>query len=438
MLKPYFVPAPLLQAGIDYSNISPAELATLARALSQPAVGFGKNSKPWRHRAVKAWEAVAREWERWKFPEAEEALHLLQTNARMSAPVLHESIANHFRVIDADEMTNWLQEIHEARAEDPGRLKYPPLAFLIASGNIPGAAIQQMVQFSLLGIPTLIKSASSEPNLMPAILATLARHDAEIASRLVALSWPRENHAVTQAALDLSPQVVALGDDDTMKRLQSEVKGAWMPFGDRFSAAIIHAAGVKVQTLRKLVYDHAMFDGKGCLSPQVVMVIAEHWQEVEKLAVHFAGVLAEENQKWPAGNWSADEKAMIQQWRGAWQAQRAAGEKIALLQPTDVAWTVVAAEEFDLEQRVAFRCVRLLWMKHFDEVLLALENYSEKIQALAVEIKDDEYAELALDLDEAEETLGRLICEPGELQRPFFSWMAINRKWFELTYGVKL
>ena len=438
MLAPYFVPAQLSQSRSDYGNISSTELATLARALRQPAVGFGKSSKPWRRRAVQAWDAVAREWERWKFPEAEEVLHQLQAITRMSEPVLRESIANHFRVIDADEMSTWLQEIHEVRAEDPGRLKYPPLAFFISSGNIPGAALQQVVQFSLLGIPMLIKSASTEPYFLPAVLATLARHDAEIASRVVALSWPRENYAATQAALALSPQVVALGDDDTIKRLRSEVKGALMPFGDRMSAAIIHAAGVKVQTLRKLVYDYAMFDGKGCLSPQVVMVVAEHWREVEQLAVHFAGELAEENQKWPAGNWSAEEKAMIQQWRGAWQSQRAAGEKIVLLQPDDVSWTVVAAEEFDLDERVAFRCVRLLWMKDFDEVLLALENCSEKIQALAVEIKDDEYAELTIDRDQAEETLGRLICEPGELQRPFFSWMAINRRWFEVTYGVRL
>jgi hypothetical protein len=207
-----------------------------------------------------------------------------------------------------------------------------------------------------------------------------------------------------------------------MRRLHAGVGNALTPFGDRISAAIIHAATAKAQTLRRLIYDHAMFDGKGCLSPQVVMVIAEHWQEVEQLAVHFAGVLAEENQKWPAGNWSAAEKALIQQWRGAMQARRAAGEKIALFQPADAAWTVMAAEEFDLDERVAFRTVRLLWLQNFNEAMLVLKNYSTKIQALAVEIEEKEYAQLALDLDEQEEILGRLICAPGELQRPYFAW----------------
>ena len=211
-----------------------------------------------------------------------------------------------------------------------------------------------------------------------------------------------------------------------------------MPFGDRFSAAIVHAANVKLPTLRKLVYDYAMFDGKGCLSPQAILVLADHWEQVESLAVHLAGVLAEENKRWPAGNWSMAEHALIQQWRGEWQARAAAGEQVALYQAEDTAWTVVAADEFDLNERVAFRCVRLWWMKSFDEVMLVLKNYTTKLQALAVEIADDQHAQLALDLDEQEDVLGRLICEPGTLQRPFFSWMATNKQWFELTYGVKL
>lgn len=77
-------------------------------------------------------------------------------------------------------------------------------------------------------------------------------------------------------------------------------------------------------------------------------------------------------------------------------------------------------------------------MKNFEEVMLVLKNYTTKLQALAVDIDDDQHAKLALDLDEEEEVLGRIICEPGTLQRPFFSWMATNKRWFELTYGVHL
>lgn len=437
-MKTYFVSTSLAQANSDYSQVHAEDLSHLVQALRQPAIGFGKDSKQWRQRAVKAWHAVAREWEKWKFPEAEDVLAQLETNTRMSLAVLRESVANHFRVIEAEALRDWLEEVHETRADDEARTKYPPLAFIIASGNIPGVALQPLVQFSLLGIPTLIKSASSEPHMMPAVLASLARHDEEVAARVVALSWPRENTVATKSVLAAAPQVIAFGDDDTIAKLQAESDEGMMPFGDRFSAAIINAADVELPTLRKLVYDYAMFDGKGCLSPQAVLVLADDWEQVEKLAIHFAGVLAEENKKWPAGNWSMAERALIQQWRGEWRARAAAGEHIALYQAEDTAWTVVAAEEFDLDERVAFRCVRLWWMKSFEEVMLVLKNYTTKLQALAVEVEDEQYAKLALDLDEQEEVLGRIICEPGTLQRPFFSWMATNKRWFELTYGVKL
>lgn len=431
--QPHFVPA---SRGLEHLSV--AGLSSLLQSFRRPAIGFEENANEWQRRAVRAWQALARAWENWQFPEAEIVLRRLQANTRMSMPVLRESIANHFREITAEAMNDWLDEIREARDDDPGALPYPALTFVIASGNIPGAAVQQVVQLSLLGIPTLVKSASAEPDFMPAVFSTLAQHDAEVASRLMALSWPRENNAASDAVLALSPQVIALGDDGTMQRLHVKTGGTLMPFGDRFSAAIIRAKSARVQTLRKLAYDHVMFDGKGCLSPQVVMVIAAQWREVEQLALHFAGVLTEESITWPAGNWSAEDHAMIQQWRGEWQARRATGENIALFQPADTSWTVVAAEEFDLEQRIAFRAVRLLWVKSFDDVMLILKNDSAKIQALAVEIEDDEHAQLVLDLDEQEEVLGRIICAPGALQRPAFAWMAINKQWFELTYGVRL
>ncbi|NUO83951.1 hypothetical protein HUU05_28080, partial [candidate division KSB1 bacterium] len=320
-MKSYFVPSTLAQAKVDYSSPRAEDLSRLVQTLRQPAIGFGKDSRQWRQRAVKAWHAVAREWEKWKFPEAEEVLAQLETNTRMSLPVLRESIANHFRVIEEETLRDWLAEVHETRADDAARVKYPPLAFIIAAGNVPGVALQPLVQFSLLGIPALIKSASSEPHMTPALLESLARHDAEVASRLVALSWPRENTGATQAVLAAAPQVVAFGDDDTMAKLQTESSESLMAFGDRFSAAIVHAAQVKLPTLRKLVYDYAMFDGKGCLSPQAILVLADHWEQVEKLAVHLAGVLSEENKKWPPGNWSMAEHSLIQQWRGAWQAR---------------------------------------------------------------------------------------------------------------------
>jgi len=438
MIKSYFVPSRFPWFIENANALEIKHLDKLVRSFGRPAVGFGKNSVLWQRRAIKAWDAVAREWEAWSFPNAGELLDRLEASTHMSRPVLRESLANHFRVITVSALHQWLFEVRQARTAPRSEERLPSLVFMISAGNIPGVVVQPLVQMSLLGVPTVIKSSSREPDMIPTLLQTLAQHDDETASRTLALSWPRENQQATQTVLAASPAVVAFGDDDTVAVLQPSVQGNCMPFGDRFSAAIIHASTLKLRTLRRLAYDYAMFDGKGCLSPQVVMVIAEGWKQVENLALHFAGIMSEEMAKWPPGQWSTEEKAMIHQWRGEWQARKAAGEPLALFDAGNTSWTVVAARQFDLSMRVAFRTVRLWWVKSFEEALQAIRAHGPKIQALAMEPAATTRDQLARDLDEQSGLLGRLITTPGELQRPHFGWMDINTRWFEMTRGVKL
>lgn len=434
--QPFFVPPSLAKLG-DFQQPSPAEVAALVAALQRPAIGFGPDSGSWQRRALAAWQAVARAWENWSFPGAEKVLAQLETATRMSRAVLRESIANHFRVLVAGDMQDWLAEIRAARALATPAKALPELAFIIAAGNIPGVALQPVVQLSLLGVPTLVKNASEEPHLLPALLATLAQQDEEIAERLAALSWPRTQPALTQAVLAARPAVVAFGDENTVAQIRTVAPPQYVPLGDRFSAVLLQASAARPETLRQLAYDYVMFDGKGCLSPQVVLVIADTWDEVANLALHFAGILAEETSRWPAGGWALAEKAMIQQWRGEWRAQRAAGENLVLYESPDTAWTVVAAEDCDLAQHVAFRVVRLCWVGSLPEAMNVVRNYSHKLQALAVALAEEQdLAQLTLDLAEEEELLGRLICAPGFLQRPPFAWLEVNHAWLALLRGL--
>jgi len=437
-LQPFFIPPHLPQLEAQGLTAPPTALTQLATGLMQSSHMHTGAPESWQQRALAAWHTVARLWENWAFAEAEELLDKLALSTRMSRAVLRESVANHFRALTLADMHAWLLEVHETRAENPAAQSYPPLAFVVSAGNLPGVAIQPVVQLSLLGVPALIKCASAEPDLMPALLSTLAQQDAEVASRLAALHWPRAQHMATQAVLQTSPALVALGDDVTVAELKTLAPRDYVPMGDRFSLAVVRAATVRPQTLRQLAYDYFMFDGKGCLAPQAVLVIADSWQQFENLAMHFAGILAEEAMRWPAGAWSAAEKAVLQQWRGEWRAQRAASERVALYEPGDTSWTLVAADDCDLSQRVAWRVVRLCWLGSLQEAMNVLRNYSGKVQALAVELEDEEHAQLVLDLEEDDELLGRIICAPGHLQRPPFAWMDVNKAWFAFTRGLDL
>ena len=432
MLKKYYIHPELLQPEIDINYLSAENLHSLIQNFKKSISNIDQDRETWQKRIVNAWVRVARQWETWSFEDADNLLNQLEKTTRMSRPVLRESIANHFRVVRVSDLTKWQQQNFAVKEEEQHSRRSDSFVFLISSGNIPGAAIHPIIQLSLLGIPVIIKCSSHEPYLLPTLIHTLAHYDAEAASRLLVLTWPREEQQLTQTVLAHKPDVVTFGSDDTVTSLRSMSSKAYAPMGDHFSIVILQALNLKVEMLRQLAYDFIMFDGKGCLGPQVVCVIADDWQDVVKLAGHFSGIMMEEIKLWPAGQWTPAEKAMIQQWRGEWQARNAAGEEVVLYHPDDTSWTVVAADKFDLSVRVAYRVVRFLWCKDSRQAEEILKQHTEKIHALAIEVDPDFDLDVISGLDENSELLGRSITTPGHLQRPAFDWMDINKSWNEM------
>ena len=433
MISPYFVPADLITADTDYRDLSAETLRYLVARLREMAVQPKPASRDWRERVAMAWTRVARQGEKWQFSQAAELLAELEKTSRMSSSVLRESLTNHFRAIAVDALLDWYDQAAATHLSRNGRRSF---VFVIAAGNLPGVALFPVIQLSLIGVPVLIKCASSEPWFLPVILQVLEAEEPQACANLVALTWRREQSALTQIVQEAHPATAAFGDDTTVSNIAQHAANAYAPLGDRYSIAIIHAATAKIKMLRQLVYDFLLFDGRGCLSPQWVLVVAERWSEVENLALHLAGMLSEETQKWPAGAWLPEEMTLIQQWRGEWNARRAAGGSIALYQAEDTSWTVVAADSFDSQQRVAFRTIRLWWVKSQAEAVKRLHHHGEKIHALAIDQIPQDIAELTADLESDAAHLGRLITSPGNLQAPPFNWMNIHRSWFEFTRVV--
>jgi hypothetical protein len=65
--------------------------------------------------------------------------------------------------------------------------------------------------------------------------------------------------------------------------------------------------------MQQLVYDVAMFDQKGCMSPQFVFVLTDSWETTEYFSKRFAQAWAEIERKLPSGHWRESEIAALQQ-----------------------------------------------------------------------------------------------------------------------------
>jgi hypothetical protein len=310
---------------------------------------------------------------------------------------------------------------------------YPEMVFLVTAGNIPGVAIHPVAQLSLLGIPTLVKNASTEPFLLPAILTSLGRHDPKVASRIAVLTWSRGASELTDTILAFNPQLVVFGDDATIDHFETQSEQL-AGFGDGFSLALMSPSGLEPGWMEGLAYDICMFEQMGCLSPQVILLLTDKWEEVEHFCNELAGAMAKMSEKLPIGRRTPAQQTAIQQWRGALAARRAAGEKVILLTGSGTEWTVAAAEQFDLDERVAYRFARVWPVPSIDKVMSILHRYEMQLQEL----------DLGLTLEATKVFLPQfmgvdspfshiLISFPGHMQKPVFGWLDNNEAWLRLT-----
>ncbi|MDZ7292556.1 MAG: acyl-CoA reductase [candidate division KSB1 bacterium] len=419
----------------DSADLSPAWLGQFAAKFTQPAVGFERGAKAWQQRAARAWSRVAQDFRTLQFPEAEEMLAALETKTGLSRKMLQEALRNHFWNMQESVLLNWLAQVRKDRNNPnlPIAADYPELVFLVAAGNIPGVAIHPVIQLSLLGVSTLVKNASAEPFLLPAILASLERHDPQVAGRLAAFTWPRDTTALTESILALGPQLVVFGDDETVEHFEG--RGEQLTgFGDRFSLALVSPLADEPKIFENLAYDICMFEQMGCLSPQAILLLTDDWQKVEQFSRELAEAMARMSEKLPIGSRTPAQHAEIQQWRGAYATRRAAGEKIVLLASAGTEWTVVAAENIDLDERVAYRFARVWPIPSINNAMSILRQYEIQLQALATSLTEKETEMFFPQFWKSDIPFTHIVDTfPGSMQRPVFGWLDQNKAWRRLT-----
>jgi len=453
MLRNFFVPSRFAEpptllrhhannghSGLIYeaAQLTSSWLAPALAKLRQPACGFKAGSKAWQARAIAAWCKVAAEWKTLRFPGAKKILVDLAATTGLSEKMLKEALHNHFGVFDETILKEWLRRTKQQRGKYAvDKVNYPALVFLVAAGNIPGVAIHPLIHLSLLGIPTLVKNASTEPLLLPAILETLARHDTEVAARLVALTWSRTQADLTQTVMTRHPALVAFGDDDTIENFAQQ-ESYFVDFGDRFSLTLAPPAGAQSH-VRKIAYDFCMFEQMGCLSPQAIFLFTDDWKKVDVFCRQLVRAMERMSVTLPVRQRTPAQQAMIQQWRGALIARGAAGEKVILLTGAGTGWTVAAATHFDLDERLAYRFVRVWPVASIRAFVEVFQRYQKRAHILIWGSSVNELQKF-LSAPELDQRL-----EPGpftfagKAQIPNCGWLEdVNPAWRRLMCGLRL
>jgi len=303
----------------------------------------------------------------------------------------------------------------------------PELVVSFFSENIPSLPHLLFMRSALVKAACLGKVASGEPTFAALYLKTIEDIDPEIAGSMAVLYWQGGDEAVERVAFNHADAAVVFGGVETcaslLKRIPNTVKA--LVHGHRMGFGVIGKNRMTPEDAEdlaaKVAYDHAMFDQKACLAPQVYYL--EEGGELSPL--EFARILASAmsslETKMPRGKLSAGEAALIHQLRGRYEIRELQGDGVQMITSSHgTAWTVIHEKDpGEFSPSTLNRFVRLWRVKDIFQIIRDLKPVGPFLQNAAVAVGDEREAEFIRQL--AQLGVAR-ITSPGNMPLPSMMW----------------
>ncbi len=298
----------------------------------------------------------------------------------------------------------------------------PTMTTHVLAGNILGVGLPGLIAATLLGSPSLVKTASADPLFFALWAAAVAKQDPEIGECLAVLWWSGGRTDLEVVAFDRADVVIAYGNEQTIHELQGRVRCRFLGHGHRLSFGVIGRGVLSTaqEIAERAAYDASLFDQQGCLSPHLFYV-----EEGGKLSPReFAQLLASAMAKWadrlPPGSLTRDEAAAVRKFRAGYEAQGLAGKEIALFtHPQRLDYTVI----YDADPRFSPTCLhRTVLVKPVADLLEVaglLKSWRPYLQAAGVAVTPERIGILAGQLGQA--GVNR-ICPIGRMQVLPLTW----------------
>lgn len=281
------------------------------------------------------------------------------------------------------------------------------LVAVFLASNLPALVVQPLLPALALRRAVLVKSPSGEPLFAPAFVRALVAREPALADAVAAVTWPGGDRDLEAPVLAAAETVVAYGDAETLADLERRAAGRLVGYGPKVSLAIVAAAVPAEEAASGLARDVALFDQRGCLSPQAVYTDGSAQELASALARELAAIARE----LPPGPVAVEQLAAVQQ-------LRAEADLRGLFRPQlDLeAGTVVVDPDPAFRPGPGLRTVRVHPVATLEEIPRHLEPWRGRLQGAALAGRARELAEGLADL-------GVTRCAaPGELQAPDARW----------------
>lgn len=272
------------------------------------------------------------------------------------------------------------------------RVVGPELAVQVVAGSVPGVGATALLRSLLVKGPTLVKPGRGDP-VLPVLAARIVADAHPVLGRGAAvLYWPGGRAGLEGAALGAADVVVAYGGDEAVGALRraTPVTARFTAYHHRVSLAVLGrdalAPGRVEATAAALARAVALFDQRGCVSPQAVYVERGGGEGSRAFARRLAGALEELEEALPGGSLDAAEGSALHQLRGTVELLAASGrEGLEAHHGGGASWTVVHDPDPAFDPSCVGRVVRVKPVADLAEVPGLLAPWGRHLQTVALE-----------------------------------------------------
>lgn len=296
-----------------------------------------------------------------------------------------------------------LDRFVEMGADVRSRAVGPSLCTQVVSGSVPGVSATALVRSLLVKGPTLVKPGLGDVALPVLFARGLAELDRRLADAAAVLYWPGGSPDLEAVAMAASDVVVGYGSDETIQTLRARTppSARFVGYHHRVSVGAVGREALSPEqapgTAIDVAESVAMFDQRGCVSPQVVWVEEGGSVTPRAFAEMVAGALEELEARWPTGHLDADEAGWVQQVRGGAELRRASGLDVRLWRGAATSWTVVYEGEGDVDASMwcVGRVLRVRSIPELDELPGLLAPMRRHLQTVALAVASPRFPEVA-------------------------------------------
>jgi Acyl-CoA reductase (LuxC) len=280
----------------------------------------------------------------------------------------------------------------------------PRLVGAIFSSNIPALPHLEVMRSFLVKAACLGRVSAGEPIFLSLYAQTLMEIDPDIASCLAVVYWERDDSESESAFLESIDYLVAYGGDGAISKLLSAkppaLNASWHGHGVGLCYVTKDALSrSKLDALAdKIAYDHTIFDGFACLSPQVCLVEEGGEVTVQEFAEVCASKMTLWAEKLPGRSLTLSEAALSHKLRELYLMRNSIADGVRVISsPDEISFMVVMERLQHFEPSSGDRYLRIVPIGGLDDVerlIRPLKNYLQNAAVATADYQSLEYFQI--------------------------------------------